>query len=329
MFWGEWKMVDTIKRNRKFLLGIIIGILISGITVYATSVLSSSEVSYDNSKSHSSSDNVQGAIEELYRKSSNCTAGSCSLVDSKFIIGYIYNQNQNSENYCVTGDEETCARTDCYTSSSKICPAGTIIDYIVSGDKNNKVRFHVMYDNGQTLTMQSQENIIRNVAWYTQQDNTKGPLTILSQLEKATEGWSNIENQTYTMGTTTFRKNEWTGCSSPSSCTSNKYTLASRTAKARMITVQEADVLGCTTQDGSCPIWMYNYVYNATKYGAKVDDNTVTNGINNHGYWTMSSYLSDSIHAWYIAKNGTIFANYSTGTTLGLYGARAVVVVSK
>lgn len=323
MFWGEWEMVDTIKRNRKFLLGIIVGLLISGITVYATSVLSSSEVSYDNSKSHSSADNVQGAIEELYRKSSNCTVGSCSLVDSKFIIGYIYNQNQNSENYCVTGDEETCVRTDCYTSSSKICPVGTIIDYIVSGDKNNKVRFHVMYDNGKRLTMQSQKNIVRNVKWYTSNDTSRGPLTVLSALEEATSSWTNIETQNYTMGETIFKDNAFTGCSNFNSCNTNLYNLESRSAKARMITVQEAVDLGCTDQHSSCPIWMYNYLYDNISYGATVTDTTKTIEYN-WGYFLMNARSGNQ--AYLLWGVGALAIN---SPTIIFDGARAVVVVSK
>lgn len=320
---------SKIKENSKIALAFILGFLISGIAVYASTVLSSGEVSYDNSKSHSSYDNVQGAIEELYRKSGNCTVGACSLVDSKFVIAYTYNQNQGSKNYCVTGDEETCVRTDCYTSS-KTCPAGTIIDYIVSGT-NIRERFHVVSDKGNKIVMQSQKNIIKNVAWYTQSDNTKGPLTILPVLEEATSSWTNVETQKYVMGETTFKNNAFTGCSDFDSCNTNVYTLASRTAKARMITVQEAADLGCTTQDSSCPIWMYNYLYQSTLYGGTVADSSQSSSTSdyNHGYWTMNAYSLDSTHVWYIAKLGHIYANYSTGSVLTLYGARAVVEVSK
>jgi len=316
------------RKNFSFLIiGLTIGMLISGIGVYATTILSSSEVSYDNSKSNSLSNNVQGSIEELYKKSSNCTTGSCSLTQSNFYVGYTYNQTSGASNYCVTGDEATCTRTDCYTSSNKTCPAGTIIDYIVSGT-NTRVRFHVIKDKGKTMTMQSQKNTIYNLAWDSSGVNTKGPTTILPQLEKATSSWTNVEDQTYTMGETVFKDNAFTGCSSYNSCTENKYTLGSKTVKARMITVQEANTFGCTTSNSSCPIWMYNYTYGAMSYGGTVDDN-IERTMHNYGYWTMSSYQLDTIHAWYIAKNGHIYANYSTGTNLLLYGARAVIEVSK
>lgn len=317
------------KKNYKILIGVILGILISAVSVCAISMLSGKEVLYDNSKSGGNSNNVQGAIEELYEKSNKCSStGSCSLTESNFFAGYTYNQIRDSSNYCVTGDEATCKRTDCYTSSTKTCPVGTIIDYIVSGN-NYKVRFHVIQDSGNKITMQSQKNTIKNKKWYITNDNTKGPITVLEDLEKATEGWNNVENQTYTMGTTVFQDNQWTGCADYNSCTSNVYTWNVRTSKARMITLQEATALGCVTSQKSCPIWMYNYLYNSTSYGATQNDNT-TDPNTNSGYWTMSAYLSDKTRAWFIAREGVVYVNNQWGlTTSNIFGARAVIEVSK
>lgn len=319
-------MISKYKKNNRFIFGLIIGVLVSTVGVYATVKLSSSDILYDNSKSGGSSSDVQGAIEELYEKSSKCTTGPCSLTKSNFVIGYIYNQEGGAANYCVTGNEVTCERTDCYTSSSKTCPSGTIIDYIVSGDKNNKVRFHVMYDKGRKIVMQSQKNIVRNIKWYTANDTTKGPLTILSQLEKATESWSNVENQTYTMGTTIFQDNQWTGCSSYNTCTTNIYTLAERTEKARMITVQEATNFGCTNSYSSCPIWMYNYLYDNIKYGATINDNSVdpTTKSYNYGYWLMNA--STDQQSYLLWGVGSIAKN---SPTIVYDGARAVIEVFK
>lgn len=52
--------------NIKFILGVLVGILISGITVYAVNI-SSSNVEYDNTNSGLQSNNVEGAINELYQ----------------------------------------------------------------------------------------------------------------------------------------------------------------------------------------------------------------------------------------------------------------------
>lgn len=59
---------EKIIKNKKYILGIITGILISGTTVYATTVISAVNVSYSNTTSSLSSTNVQEAIDELYNK---------------------------------------------------------------------------------------------------------------------------------------------------------------------------------------------------------------------------------------------------------------------
>lgn len=96
-----------------------------------------------------------------------------------------------------------------------------------------------MYDNGSTLTMISQKRIIHDTLWNEEGDVTKGSVTVLTQLEKATSGWSNVENQTYTMGSTNFNgTGQYTG-RGKEDCTSNTYTLPERTAKARLLLIQK------------------------------------------------------------------------------------------
>ncbi len=65
-------MKKIIKKNYKIILGIIIGGIISGVGVYAATMISSSNISYDNSKSGLTSTNLNGAIDELYEKMSPC-----------------------------------------------------------------------------------------------------------------------------------------------------------------------------------------------------------------------------------------------------------------
>jgi hypothetical protein len=315
------KVSNFIKKNFMLVFGFVIGILLAGTGVYATTVASSS-VSYNNSSSKLSSSNVQGAIDALYDDYKTPNIANVSNI----VSGYTYNSST-----CVTGDESTCVKTTCYkTKISGSCPAGTIIDYKVND--NTIVRFHVMYDSGSTMTMQSQKNTVYSTAWYASSaSNTSGPTTILPALESVTAGWSNVNNQTYTMGTTSFKTNAYTGCSSYSSCTTNTYTLASRTAKARMITVQEAAALGCTTKSKSCPNWMNNYLYDSTSYGGTVNDNITLNGAyGNYGYWTMSAESSSSYYAWYVFYTGYVsYYNGTFSTASTSFGARAVVVVSK
>ncbi|MBO5414852.1 MAG: hypothetical protein J6A17_04410 [Bacilli bacterium] len=324
--------MKILKKNYKFILGIIVGLIIAGTSVYAATVIASSSISYDNTSSKLSSTNVKDALDEL--------AKNTELKNRNNIIeGYTYNAST-----CVTGNESTCVKTTCYkTKTAGSCPAGTIIRYKVSD--TDIVTFHVMYDNGTTMTMQSQKNTINNTMWISAADyateNTdgtscgyssctdEGPMTALVALERATKSWTNVNDQTYTMGTTSLSsKGEFTGCSSYSSCAANKYTLDSRTAKARMITLQEANNLGCTNSSKSCPNWMNNYLYNSTSYGGTVSDSTLdpATGASNNGYWTMNANSSYASTAWNVTYYGYVYDNYPYYT---YFGARAVVVVSK
>ena len=69
-------MGDRMKKIKKFLLGniktvvaFILGIIISGTTVYAATILfNSNQVGYDNTSSGMSATNVQDALDELYTK---------------------------------------------------------------------------------------------------------------------------------------------------------------------------------------------------------------------------------------------------------------------
>ena len=314
------KIKDLVNKNYKVVIGIIIGITISiGIGV---SALATKDIAYDNSKSGLTSTNLQGAIDELNTKATtkiNEAEAKCPdgyICTKPILAAYTYNSST-----CVTGEESTCIETSCYENkASGSCPAGTIIMYMVN-DRTVKY-FHVLHDDGETMTLQQRENTVYNKAWYSSSDNSKGPLTILPALESATSGWTNINDQTYTMGTTTFKTNAYTGCTF-SGCTTNTYTLGQRTAKARMITMQEALALGCAASSKSCPNWMNNYLNEATSYGGTVNDTT---GNANYGYWIMSADSSHAGYAWAVGYGGSIGAGPAT---VARSGARAVVVVSK
>ena len=320
------KIKGFVNKNYKVVIGIIIGITISiGIGV---SAVATKDVVYDNSKSGLTSTNLQGAIDELNTKATTkieeakneCPDGY-KCIKQNIVAAYTYNSSS-----CITGEESTCVQTSCYENkTSGSCPAGTIIKYKVN-DSTTKY-FHVLHDDGETMTLQQRENTVYNTAWYSSSnDNSNGPTTILPALESATSGWTNVNNQTYTMGTTTFKTNAYTGCNS-SECIENTYTLGQRTGKARMITMQEALAVGCTESSQSCPNFMNNYLYNSTSYGGTVVDDTTANGASyNYGYWTVSADSSYSSTAWFVRFYGDVGSHYTTNTH---FGARAVVVVNK
>ncbi len=324
-----------------------IQVLVGGTTVTPTTKTLSSATSITNGKQYTltlSGINSLGGL-NLIISSNTLTDGAGNKntqtsistgitfeKETEFSRAYTYNQTTGASNYCVTGDEVTCQATTCYkTKTAGSCPAGTIINYKVNDTET--VRFHVMEDKGSTMTMQSQKNIVYNKIWASS-NNSKGPLTVLPALESATSEWANVNNQTYTMGTTIFKGNSYTGCSAvysgstqTVSCNNgtNTYTLASRTAKTRMITVQELLSFGCDGVGNSalCPVWVFNYLSCSTDSGGTVNDKG--SGFNN-SYWTMTAYSSGSIPAFHMNCSNSIQAN-GVGSTN--FGARAVVVVSK
>ena len=336
------KIIKIIKQNT---IGFILGLIVTGTSVYATTVILGSNILYDNANSKLTSTNVQDAIDELYDK---------TFVKKK-IKAYTYSETEN--NKCINGEEKTCVENTCYENkSANSCIQGTIIKYYVN-DTEQKV-FYVLHDDGATITMQQRENTVRNIAWYKDaNDSTKGPLTILPYLEAATATWTNVELQEYTAGYTNFYENAYTGCTYSTSnykitCSVNTYngdsanlTLSKRKVRARMITAQEASSTSClvwkdgskdstimgssinANNDGSCPDWMHNYLYKSASYGGSYDDNTVNeNGVYNNDYWTMSATSSYSPSAWYVSRGGHL-NHYHTSFTGD--GARAVVVISK
>ena len=62
------KISRFIKGNYKFLIGVIVGLLLSGTGVYAANTIYSKNVTYDNSNSGLSATNVQDVLDETYTK---------------------------------------------------------------------------------------------------------------------------------------------------------------------------------------------------------------------------------------------------------------------
>lgn len=173
------------------------------------------------------------------------------------------------------GDESTCQKTK--TAGS--CPAGTIILYKVNN--NNIVGFNVLEDKGSTILMQSQRKIVNNTEW-APNSNTSGPTTILSIIANVTSSWSNVNNQTYSIGDSSSTLG-YSGCSEYNSCTATTYPkLEKSNVKARMITVQEAVNYGeCTNDWSTCKRFM-------TADG-------------DEAYWTTSANSSNSSYVWLVA----------------------------
>ena len=248
-------------------------------------------------------------------------------------IKAVYRYNEEGEGTgpsytgCLGGEEAGCEQIS--IGANDTVPFGTIVKYEVKPGVEKY--FNVLYDNGDTLTMQQRENTISSVAWYADSnDNTKGPLTALAALENATNDWEYVNDQTYTAGTTTFGTDKFASSSTRcdfsgetewldlSHCTNNAYTLAEKIVKARMITAQEASEMGSRSFDAVFTlIFMRNYLdLSGVSFSGSAYDS---------GYWTMSAW-GGSTQALAIDGGGVYFVNTSNNSN---YGARAVVIVDK
>ena len=253
---------------------------------------------------------------------------------------YRYNESGSgtgtSYTGCLGGTEAGCSNIVSTVTENTTYNKGDIVKYEVSNGVEKY--FNVLYDKGDKLIMQQRENTVYNTAWYTVNDNTKGPLTILPALEAATSSWTNVNSQTYTAGSTTFGTGSFassnTSCidvyedgryPNGSICTTNQYTMSTRTQKARMITVQEAGEMGCKiwvsndSSNRSCKKFMNNYLSSSTSNGGTFTSTDTS-------YWTLSKSASYDYFAWYIGGFGAAASNpYSTSQK----GARAVVEINK
>ncbi len=104
---------------KKFILGTIFGIILCLITYVVADTINSNEVLYDNSKSNSSSTNVQGAIDSLFNAVNHSGTGCSLLIHnpvgiSTNLLGGLYRyQGTNPNNYICFGttDKNTCTGT--------------------------------------------------------------------------------------------------------------------------------------------------------------------------------------------------------------------------
>ena len=96
------KIVNKIKQNAKAIAAFLLGIVLTGGTVYAATVLPSSQVGYDNSTSGLAATDVQGALDELYEKSErNCKPGFFYEIEAD---GYSCNRYKKYILLTVNGD---------------------------------------------------------------------------------------------------------------------------------------------------------------------------------------------------------------------------------
>mgnify|MGYP004469642067 CR=1 FL=1 len=220
------KIKEKLKKNKRFLLGFLLGILISSGSVYAASIISK-DVSYDNSNSKLTSTNVQGAIDELYKTATDkvaeakkeCPEGyKCEKIKLCKRATTLHTEecSQSNESYYCSADGYTTSgsmgtTTITYGSLGEkgTLTSGDAFDCDVNGDgvyDSETERFYYVSDMTNGITEDSNTAVLvyynnvsggvaSNSIAYAYDDesgeNWHGPVTAVKQLP-TTSQWSNV-----------------------------------------------------------------------------------------------------------------------------------------
>ena len=178
--------MKIIKKNIKLLIGIIIGILISGSAVIAETIIEANHIKYSNSKTEKT--NVQDAIDELYELSENLrhnNFASLILKNNKVI---------NKKPTLTTSSNNTSDESGLYKSTNT--NSGTTY-YFRGNVENNYVNFAgftwriVRINEDGTIRIVMQDGI-NNDTKYTFNSNTNNYTYMYytnSQIKSKLESW--------------------------------------------------------------------------------------------------------------------------------------------
>ena len=305
------KIKSFMKNNKKIFIGILIGVLISGGSVYAASILSK-DVSYDNSSSKLTSTNVQGAIDEVYKTATDKVAEAKKECPEGKVC------NTAICKRATTLHTEVCSQTD----TSKYCQAdgyalndvitygnlgtkgtlssGDAFDCDVNGDgvyDSETERFYYVSDMTNGVTSDSDTAVLiyynnvnggvaSNSTAYAYDSNgdayTNGPVTAKEQLP-TTNQWKNVS---LTNTTRDITDNEGT---------IRKTGFSYEGYAARLLTAQEVNA-GCGVTVGSYTKGELStkckYLMENTKYSSS--------DLATYGGWLESSSASASSVAWFV-----------------------------
>ncbi len=192
------KIKEKILNNKKYILGVITGILISGTTVYAATVISATNVSYSNTSSKLSSTNVQGAIDELYNNifNSNIRYLNEAIVADNVLSGTFKTSSPSLSSTSTNKEKGLYVTNSTYGGENEYYFRGAVTNNYVKflGDMYRIVRINE--DN--TIRIIKQEKILsdyyRNVATYTVKDSYFSKSDIYSNGIKLSEWYQKIRD---------------------------------------------------------------------------------------------------------------------------------------
>ena len=269
------------RKNYKWIIGIMIGIILSLTGVYAATQYTSKNIYYNNEKSSLSSDDVQGAIDELAEKAKALAGSSCPS-------GYLCFQKKTT---LALGDyvSMTPTKSSYTTDKSKTGYSST---QTINPQELNLWRVISINDDG-TVEMIS-EHVSSTEVYFkgkTGYQNFVGYLNVLA---------SQYENSTYTKRSRYFGYNGQTEYITDTSKFTNPAPWTSSTGSST-----------AESQGGGDTLYQKDYNLINTVLGTKIA--TKLNG-SRGGYWMASRYyyyLSSTSYRWIGRSMNASGSNYS------------------
>ena len=258
------------RKNYKFIIGIFLGIFFSIVGVYAASKYTSKSVYYNNENSSLSSEDVQGAIDELSEKAKNLSSSGCPS-------GYECLEKKST---LALGDyvKMTPTKSSYTTDTSK---TGYTSTQTINPQELNLWRVIKIYAAG-TVEMIS-EHVSSTSVYFRGQtgyQNLVGYLNVLA---------SQYENSTYTKGSRYFGYNGQTEYITDTTKFVNPAPWTSSTGSS---TVE--------SQGGGDTLYITDYNLVNTVLGTRVA--TKPNSASGSYYWMASRYYyysSSTYYYWY------------------------------
>ena len=129
------KIKEIFKNNLKIVIAFILGIIISGTTVYAATILyNANQVGFDNSNTSLQSTDVQGALDELYTR-----ANKINVYENIQCPGCVYRNSTtrkyNSNSRLADGTNNTLTSSE-YTTDYTTLNSNHFLGHVIDANGN-------------------------------------------------------------------------------------------------------------------------------------------------------------------------------------------------
>ena len=282
---------------RKNLISFVIGLILFGsLGAYAIVTFQSKDVSYENKSSGLSSNNVQGAIDELYEECTKVPAPGDTILDSVDVV--------------TSGDG---LYEDTYEEGRYFYKGKNVNNYITF---NNEMWRIVSIEADKTIKIM-RNAVLSDIAWDSSNSNNwKRPADLntylngsyLTETLNAT-AQSQIVPKDWSIGAINYDESNM-------STQINKEKATTWNGKVALVTVSE--YIRSNSNQSSCG----TFALNENNYSSC--KNTTWMYINDY-WWTLSPRASNSDTVFYVGSSGDVFSDRAFNT---VYAVRPAVYLS-